>query len=503
MGRLYVFNTAGEGLPVLLKDLLENGEETGSRNGRVKERLNAQITLTDPARREILAPGRHANVFAQIAETVWVLYGQGDVRWLSAYLPRAMDYSDDGKTWRGAYGPRLRGTQGYPVDQVRFVVETLRRDPLSRQAVIQIYSAQVDSAPGLDRPCNTFLQFQSRWGHLHMTVTIRSNDIMWGWSGINAFEWSTLQEAIASILGLKVGPLTFNTGNMHLYETHWKKAADIVAASPEAGHVRIMSPIYLPYAPMPLMRSVDDLDRRLEEWLLWEADCRSGKIYEREMPRFKGDVFRAWMAAIAFYWTRDDKWLQYIEGTALAAAIREVPESLYPVLSRPPERPGAPTPTARLSEPLRAFYKYVSELHSVKHASYGTSWKKRGEKLSILANIARKVDRLGATDEFETETDTVIDLLVYLIKYRCWLEQVDDGPKGVNVHLAAVLNATEDIGPEDDWEGIRELFDHYADTIDTLQVHATKLDAVEELIVRVAPAARDLWLNENGPFDAP
>lgn len=499
MGRQYVFATASEALPAILKDLLESGTENNSRNGRVKEHLNAQIVLRDPVRREILTPGRKANVFAQIAETVWVLSGQDDARWLSAYLPRAMNYSDDGKTWRGAYGPRIRNHRG--VDQLAYVVDTLKRDPLSRQAVIQIYDAQIDSTPGLDRPCNTFLQFQSRLGQLHMTVSVRSNDIMWGWSGINAFEWSTMQEIVASLLGIQVGTLTFNIGSLHLYDWHWKKAAGIVEASNFGGQRGWPRPqVYLPHAPVPPLRSIADLDSLLNHWMQWEAACRRGDYLEK--PRFKGNLFPAWEAAIAYYWTREEVWLKHLEGTALAAAIREVPEGLYPALLRPSQLAPVPSAAPRLSEPLRAFYKAVSELHATKHASYGDSWKKRGEKLSILANIARKVDRLGVTDEFETSSDTAIDLLVYLIKYRCWLSGQDDGPQGVNPHLEMVLGVTEDIGPEDDWEGVREMFDHYADCVDDLTL-PMKAGAVEELITRVAPMARDLWLNENGPFDAP
>src|SRR5690606_33318054 len=68
------------------------------------------------------------------------------------------------------------------------------------------------------------------------------------------------------------------------------------------------------------------------------------------------------------------------------------------------------------------FLAYVNKLHAEKHAAYGDSWKRRGEYM-ILANIARKVDRLegGAETADETQTDTAIDLLVYLAKYRCWI----------------------------------------------------------------------------------
>jgi hypothetical protein len=74
----------------------------------------------------------------------------------------------------------------------------------------------------------------------------------------------------------------------------------------------------------------------------------------------------------------------------------------------------------------------IQELHREKNASYRDAWKKRGEVLSILANIARKIDRLeyvveGApSTKAESLTDTATDLLVYCLKYQTYLADIDD-----------------------------------------------------------------------------
>jgi hypothetical protein len=68
------------------------------------------------------------------------------------------------------------------------------------------------------------------------------------------------------------------------------------------------------------------------------------------------------------------------------------------------------------------FIGTLCHLHDQKHAAYGHSWKKRGEMLGIMANIARKVDRLGGAEtDDETSADTAGDLLVYLAKYQSFL----------------------------------------------------------------------------------
>jgi hypothetical protein len=86
-----------------------------------------------------------------------------------------------------------------------------------------------------------------------------------------------------------------------------------------------------------------------------------------------------------------------------------------------------------VDEPVDQFREAVRRLHRAKDAAYRNAWKRRGEVLSILANIARKVDRLGygqdgapATAD-ETWVDTAVDLLVYCLKYQAYLADLDAG----------------------------------------------------------------------------
>lgn len=492
--------TVSQVLPLIMKDLLEYGDEVGSRNGRVKEILNARITLTNPADREVLTINRKANVFAQIAETMWVIAGRNDIQWLSAYLPRAVDYSDDGETWRAGYGPRIRNWWGREdgggvpvVDQLRYVVETLQADPLSRQAVIGIWDPAVDTTPGKDKACNTFLQFQSRGGALYLTVNVRSNDVMWGWSGINAFEWSTLQEMVASILGIGVGELVFNIGSLHLYEPHFAKAERLEYENMRHRHIR--------FDPHHIIQSVEDLDVLLNDWFVWEQMCRNGSAVPSLLEQFKEPLIRSWAAAIAFYWQREDHWLEEVSDTALGVAMARTPASVLPEPRRASDRgAGAPGHTLALHDRVGAFYGFVTELHRIKHKSYGDSWKKRGEQMSILANMARKVDRLGVGDEFDSSADTVIDLLVYAIKYHCWLEGEEADPAHVDQRLGQALAETEEVGTNSGaldiiLADIGQAFDIYADNVTNL-VLGQKLDFITGLIIRLAPVARDIWWGE-------
>lgn len=491
MSEKYTFATASEALPFVCSRILDIGDEVGSRNGRVKELLNTQIVLTDPQHREILTTNRKANVFAQIAETMWVLAGRNDIEWLSAYLPRAKDYSDDGKTWRGGYGPRLRGGH-FGFDQLGHVVDILREDPLSRRAVIAIYEPQTDASPGKDIPCNDFLQFQSRLGALHMTVTVRSNDVMWGWSGINAFEWSTVQEIVAHLLGITVGTLTFNIGSLHLYEPHWSKASRL-------DYEDVLYPVSPFQMPDYMDRTIGSVDALIDGWFTWEGMCRRGEATLEILDEIDEPLFQSWAAAIAYFWQRDEYWLKALNGTALAAAIARTPATTLSEAPQTSHDTGAGvTHNLAAHDRTRAFYAFVTDLHFKKHESYGDSWKKRGEKMSILANMARKVDRLGVGDEYDSSADTLIDLLVYTLKYGLWLEGKDDGPENVNDMLSWFLAETEEcVGQAADIAivDIVDDFNLYCDSIDTYSKDQ-KADFVAELARRVAPIARDVWYEE-------
>jgi hypothetical protein len=80
----------------------------------------------------------------------------------------------------------------------------------------------------------------------------------------------------------------------------------------------------------------------------------------------------------------------------------------------------------------QTFREATRRLHRQKSAAYRNAWKRRGEQISIIANIARKVDRLefvadGApVTQDESVIDTVVDLYVYVLKYETYLADQDE-----------------------------------------------------------------------------
>ena len=468
---------ASDALPNLLYRILKRGEVTPSRNGETKELLMEQFTLRNPRQRYITTPGRRVSLPAQIAETMWLLAGRNDIGWLENYLPRAKDFSDDGEIWRGAYGPRIRKWQSFSreaemneleiteIDQLAHVVQLLKEDPGTRRAVITIYDPAIDSVGvSKDRPCNNWVHFVGRNGFLHGHVTIRSNDVFWGWSGINQFEWSALLEIVAGLVGMQVGTLTFSVSSLHLYDRHYDRAQEL------ADSMRTTVPPTLKQAPGFKMRpgcELDSFDLLVQKWFRIEQTIREeprGSAF-MEISNFPEPMLQSWLFALYAWWHDDIKGIfeensatRELAGTDLEACLLASPKRKKPMAERDAvaHGPVGLSTSVHYSPDGQGFVEFVAQLHREKHAAYGDSWKKRGEMLGIMANIARKMDRLGVAGGGDTAADTAIDLLVYLIKYRLWLCEQWSAP----IPMAIQSISSEDLAFSDDPERVTEMLDY-------------------------------------------
>lgn len=391
------------------------------RSLHTRELVGVGFSIEKPRERFVVTPHRLNSPVAMVAETVWVLAGRNDLQFLSHYLPRASDFSDDGLTWRASYGSRLRNWNG--IDQVAECLKILETDRDSRRAVMAIFDPSSDFIESKDIPCNNWLHWLVRDDHLLLAVGVRSNDLMWGFSGINAFEWSVLQEILAYWLGVSMGKQSWLIGSLHLYQRHWQRADRIVAdASKRPG-------IYSKVIHQPAFNTPkNEFPNLLARWFELEARIRSSPedVTERDILAISDPLFRAFLLLIRAHWLAANGApieqslgsMSSISGTDIALAGEEF-------LRRKANNP-APDTTTTLSHSSQQLIAYIANLHREKDSTYGDSWKRRGEQISICANIARKVDRLeniaaGAPVSGETLLDTVVDAFVYSVKCQTYL----------------------------------------------------------------------------------
>ena len=226
-----------------LKTLLAGGEVLRMESKpegfkETKELHPCYIQIDDPTRRVLTLKNRKANISATVAETVWVLFGDADINQIKPYMPRVSDFSDDGATWRAWYGERLFNWDNKGVNQFQYCVDTLKKDLYSRQAVMSLWDPSRECTVGnsKDYPCTNHIQFLYRHGALDMTVTLRSNDCIWGWSHINMFEFTVMQEMMSLMLGVPMGRYYHQVGSFHIYECMYDRAKKIVETNPKVIH---------------------------------------------------------------------------------------------------------------------------------------------------------------------------------------------------------------------------------------------------------------------------
>jgi thymidylate synthase len=125
------------------------------------------------------------------------------------------------------YASRLYAYGETDRDQVRWVIDRLRRDPASRSATITTFEPLLDDSY---IPCVSVLDFWIRDGALCQVVYAHSIDF--GAKGYgNLVELAFLQETVADALALPVGDLTFVIKSAHVYDTEAAYMADALGAA--------------------------------------------------------------------------------------------------------------------------------------------------------------------------------------------------------------------------------------------------------------------------------
>lgn len=192
--------------------VLHDGVHISPTNGPATELFGVLFQLTRPQSRISRSQNRE-RVFSALGELLWYLSGSDDPAHISYYVSyyKNPEVSHQGRVI-GAYGPRLLNFD--EVNQLETAIATLRRNPESRNAVIQLFDHE---DPTRHAPCTLALQFAVREGKLMMMTTMRSNDLFLGFPH-DLFAFTMLQEIVARSLGVELGHYYHSVGSLHLYD---------------------------------------------------------------------------------------------------------------------------------------------------------------------------------------------------------------------------------------------------------------------------------------------
>ena len=114
---------------------------------------------------------------------------------------------------------RVNYNYGYQWDrngQLDRIIQMLQDNPDNRQCAISIYDGKEIDDYKYDTPCTYAIQFTIVHNRLDMCVTMRSNDLWYGFCN-DQYQFSKLQEMVSKQLDIETGVYYHFAHNMHLY----------------------------------------------------------------------------------------------------------------------------------------------------------------------------------------------------------------------------------------------------------------------------------------------
>lgn len=256
------------------KSLLTYGNQTNPRGLPCIELNPGTFELKDPRMNILTNQTRKINKAYAAAELFWILTSRNDVAFLDAYNPHVKQWSDNGKTFNGAYGPRV-------MPQWNYVLNKIKEDPDTRQAIMTIWTP--NPTPSKDIPCTIALHFMQRRGALNLIVYMRSNDF---WLGLpyDVHTFTCMQILMAGMLDLKIGWYKHIAGSLHHYQT----AQDLHSLMYNARPPRVIcakTPQVFPLAKNHFTRYLDAVEDVHEMLVKNPEDHRISRIMD-QLPDF-------------------------------------------------------------------------------------------------------------------------------------------------------------------------------------------------------------------------
>ena len=210
---MWIFNNANSAFDYYKSQILNKGVDFDN----TKALFNVGFTIENPMDNHISCEQRNWKQDYAEAEWQWYLSGDNNIKKLGDL------YGKVPEIWKRMADElgRVNSNYGYQwqrENQLDNVIEMLKDNPNTRQATISIYDGkQIESGVyKYDTPCTYAVQFTIVDDKLNMCVTMRSNDLWYGFCN-DQYCFSRLQLMIADKLEIKLGTYFHFAHNLHLY----------------------------------------------------------------------------------------------------------------------------------------------------------------------------------------------------------------------------------------------------------------------------------------------
>jgi thymidylate synthase len=228
----------------LLRHVLEHGARKQDRTGTGTLSVFGYQMRFDLSERFPLLTTKKVHTKSVIHELLWFLQGSTNVKYLQEHGVTIWDEWADARGELGpVYGAQWRSWQapdGRSIDQLRDVVEQIRRNPDSRRLVVSAWNP-ADLPKMALAPCHALFQFYVANGRLSCQLYQRSADVFLG-VPFNIASYALLTLMVAQVTGLKPGEFVHTLGDAHLYLNHIEQARLQLARKPRPLPVMRLNP---------------------------------------------------------------------------------------------------------------------------------------------------------------------------------------------------------------------------------------------------------------------
>ncbi len=228
----------------LLQRILDEGVERPDRTGTGTISVFGHQMRFDLRDGFPLVTTKKVHTRSVFGELIWFLRGDTNVRWLQERGITIWDeWADENGDLGPIYGHQWRSwtaPNGQTIDQLKQVIEQLKRSPDSRRHIVSAWN--VADLPSMAlAPCHCLFQFYVAEGRLSCQLYQRSCDTFLG-VPFNIASYALLTHMVAQVVGLEVGDFVWVGGDTHLYLNHLDQARLQLAREPRALPQLVLNP---------------------------------------------------------------------------------------------------------------------------------------------------------------------------------------------------------------------------------------------------------------------
>lgn len=249
----------------ILQDILDNGQDANNRTGIWARKVFGRQMHFDLNKGFPLVTTKKVFLKGIIHELIWLLSGNTNIKYMTDHNVHIWDEWADAEGNLGpVYGHQWRNFNSEGIDQIKDVIERIKKDPQDRRLIVTAWNPAQISKMALP-PCHCFFQFDvTPDNRLNCQLYQRSCDMFLG-VPFNIASYSLLTMMIAQVCGLKLGEFVHTLGNAHIYSNHFEQVKLQLTREP---------------FPLPQMKINPDVknidDFKFEDFELVNYQCHPG-----------------------------------------------------------------------------------------------------------------------------------------------------------------------------------------------------------------------------------